>query len=306
MQVFKESGGGPILPVPSTFAIINTRAPLATPPNYQSPPPPSTQPTRFAPPPLPARQISTPALPSPPASNTASGGWQPFFHPDTSPTPTFLTFMNDIFSYLDPTNLGHLLPETFSRFFDDMGYLPSQNAWKLGYTATFNQSKESNADIALKNTLDLFSIEHNLLQRVQGQHVDPTGLNSLYKKVLGNAAAQSLQAPAPPMPAITRRGFIDFMTLEVLAEPSRQWGNLSRLLRKYNLPRYRGWGDLPRSVIPALPDEVTLQKIKDVQTFAQQKAENEVAAMRAKTQLEAKGRQAALDLIDGPRYRYYY
>ena len=109
------------------------------------------------------------------------------------------------------------------------------------------------------------------------------------------------------MPAITRSGFIEFMRIEALSDPSREWGNFSRLLKKYNLPRYRGWGDLPRSVLPEVPDASMLARVASVAAFAQQKGQQELDAARAGAQIRAQGRQAALDLVSDRRveYRYY-
>ncbi|KAG6816630.1 hypothetical protein H0H87_004477 [Tephrocybe sp. NHM501043] len=214
--------------------------------------------------------------------------------------------MNDIFSHLDPQNMGLLLPETFSRFLDDMGYLPHENAWKSGLTATFNQSAESNADRTLKNAFDLFSIDHQLLQRKQGPHVDPTGLSQTLQGVLGGAFMSATREVAPPMPAITRKGFVDITIVEMLSDPSREWGNLSRLLHKYKLPRYIGWGDLPRSVIPAMPDQAMLNRVASVTAFAKQKGEKELEAARMKAQISARANQIAIDLIDDRRYEYRY
>ncbi|KAG6852975.1 hypothetical protein C0991_007786 [Blastosporella zonata] len=216
--------------------------------------------------------------------------------------------MNDIFSYLDPQNTGVLLPETFSRFLDDMGYLPHENAWKAGLNATFNQSAESNADKTLKNAFDLFSIDHQLLQRIQGPHADPTGLTQTLRGVLGGAFPLSTREPAPPMPAITRKGFVDITVIEVLCDPSREWGNLSRMLRKYNLARYSGWGDLPRNTIPAMPDQAMLDRVAGVTAFSKQKGERELEQARMNAQIRARGNQIAVDLLDGTRreYRYVY
>jgi hypothetical protein len=51
---------------------------------------------------------------------TSDSRWQPLYHPDQSPTPTFMTLLDDIFTYLDPSNLEYLIPETYTRFLDDM------------------------------------------------------------------------------------------------------------------------------------------------------------------------------------------
>ncbi|KAF8968396.1 hypothetical protein BDZ97DRAFT_433192 [Flammula alnicola] len=304
-QIFKHSGGGNQVPL------------LAT--NYATPPSTSSQPLantpQNGPPPLPPRRASVLGpISTPPLADQGGAGWQPFFFPDMTPSPTFVTLMNDIFTYLDPTNNGNLVPETFSRFLDDMGYLPHENAWKQGLQATFGLSKESMADKSLKNAFDLFSIDHVLLQRVQPPHVDPTGITTQFQRVLGSAfqpsmlsnAATSHSTVQGPMPAITRKGFIEITTIEVLSDPSKEWGNFSRLLRKYNLPRYAGLGDLPRSVLPAAPDPAMLQRVAGVAAYAKQKGEREIQAARDNAMLAERGRQNAIDLISDNRYTYRY
>lgn len=116
-QVFKQSGGNGAQPVPAS--------------NPTSPPLPAR-----GPPPLPSRSVNAQtAFPStsPLAANgaTTTPGWQPWFSPDSSPTPAFTTLINDIFTHLDPSNVGNLVPETFSRFEDDMGRLLHENACML-------------------------------------------------------------------------------------------------------------------------------------------------------------------------------
>jgi hypothetical protein len=170
-------------------------------------------------------------------------------------------------------------------------------------------SAESMADKTLKNAYDLFSIDHIVQQRIQPTHVDPTGMTSLFRGVIGNAFNSSmLQTPGGlvegPMPLLTRKGFLDITSIEVLADPSKEWGNLSRIIRKYDLPRYKGWGDLPRSVLPDYPDPRTLQKVAAIHAVAKAKAEREVASAHAGALLAAQGRRNALDLISGDR-RYY-
>ncbi|KAG6864080.1 hypothetical protein C0991_000289 [Blastosporella zonata] len=185
-----------------------------------------------------------------------------------SPTPTYTTLLNDIFSYLDPQNTGLLLPETLSRLMDDLGYPINENPWKQGLTsATTNQPSLANADKALKNVFDLCSIEHRALQRPKGD--------------------------STPMPAITRKGLVDFFVIDVLCEPSVQWGNISRLLRKYHLPRYVGWGDLPKTVVPAIPDQATLDRVAGIVAFMRDRAEKE----RGEAQLAENRRQTVVGLV---------
>jgi hypothetical protein len=174
--------------------------------------------------------------------------------------------------------------------------------------ATFNASKETMADKALKIAYDVFSIEHILQPRVQAPHVDPTGLTQTLRRTFGSAFNPSVFGSAGsasgPMPLLTRKGFIDIATIELLSDPSKHWGNMSRMLRKYNLPRYRTWGDLPRSVVPELPHPTMLERVAAVSKAATAKGERELEAMRAQSMLAAKGRQNALDLIDDRRYYY--
>ncbi|KJA20260.1 hypothetical protein HYPSUDRAFT_203961 [Hypholoma sublateritium FD-334 SS-4] len=303
-QVFKQSGGNGQQAIPAST--VPTQPALNTPRGHPgNPGKPSS-----VPPPLPSRPSNTQRTPN--SAGRGSAGWQPWFHPDSSPTDAYITLMNDIFTYLDPTNVGNLVPETFSGFLDDLGYLTHENAWKAGLQSTFALSKESMADKALKNAYDLFSIDHVLLQRQQAPHVDTTGLTASIQSVLGAAYKPSMLgsgvATTPgPMPAITRSGFIEISRIEALSDPSREWGNFSRMLKKYNLPRYRGWGDLPRSVLPAVPDASMLARVAGVTAFAQQKGQQLLDAARVDAQLRAQGRQAALDLISDRRveYRYY-
>lgn len=60
-----------------------------------------------------------------------TSGWHPFFRDDMSPTPTFVTLMNDLFTYLDPANNGNLEPEVLSQLSDDMGVPIKENGCKL-------------------------------------------------------------------------------------------------------------------------------------------------------------------------------
>lgn len=154
----------------------------------------------------------------------------------------------------------------------------------------------------------MFSIDHILQPRVQAPHIDPTGITQQMQRILGSAFQPSLQttgSAAGPMPLLTRKGFIDITTVELLADPSKHWGNISRMLRKYNLPRYRTWGELPRSVVPELPHPMMLERVAAITRVATQKGERELEAARVEAMWKARGQQNSLDLIDGPRYYYY-
>ncbi|KAG6877135.1 hypothetical protein C0993_010056 [Termitomyces sp. T159_Od127] len=208
------------------------------------------------PPPIPACPAPTSLLPTkidPQAEiPSAQSGWEPFFLPDMAPTLTYTTLANEIFTYLDPQNAGILLPETLSHFLDDMGYLPDENYWKNGSKASLGTNDPDisilcDRDKALKNIFDLFSIEHHLLPR------------------------PSVPQSSPSMPAITRKGFIDVTSIDLLIEPSHQWEKINCLLRKYNLPIYQRWGDLPRSVLPSDPEQGMLARVMSTAAIAKQK-----------------------------------
>lgn len=109
-QVFKRSGGGGAPPAPGSFSITPVLA--------------HAEPSRALGTPQPLQATPAPA----PAPSAPPAGWAPWFQPDSSPTPAYLALINDIFTLLDPTNLGNLVPETFSRFLDDMGYPAHENS----------------------------------------------------------------------------------------------------------------------------------------------------------------------------------
>lgn len=169
-------------------------------------------------------------------------------------------------------------------------------------------SAESMADKSLKNAYDLFSIEHMVQQSVQPPYVDPMEVSSQSRGILGNAfspAVLQAQTPPPgPMPLLTRKGFLDITSIEVLGNPSKEWGNLSYIIKKYNLPRYIGWGDIPRSMLPDHPDPRILRKVADIHATANAKAEQELVASYARNTLIAQGGYNAADFIGGDTMVY--
>jgi len=135
-QVYKESGEiDGHLPVLSGNVIVYAGATSPSGPstpyssNYEQTS--AVQPSaghpasRRSPPPLPARprpNVRTSSIP--PVSEFQ---WQPFFLEDTSPTPSFITLFDDIFTHLDSSHSGLITPEAYSRFLDDQEYLPHEN-----------------------------------------------------------------------------------------------------------------------------------------------------------------------------------
>lgn len=120
LQVFAESGGGSNghFPTPSQISITY---PLPSAP-IQAPQPPLPSRVGLGPTNAPPYHTPSPAV--------TEQRWQLFFYADMSPTPTFVTLLNDIFTYLDTSNSGYLIPEAYSRFEDDMGCLPHENTCK--------------------------------------------------------------------------------------------------------------------------------------------------------------------------------
>ncbi|KAF9467470.1 hypothetical protein BDZ94DRAFT_1040999 [Collybia nuda] len=277
---------------------------------YRLPPTPAQGPqndNHNPPPPLPPRSVPTnPPYPHTPGPAPIEQPWQIFVHADMSPTPVCVTLLNDIFTYLDPSNTGYLRPEVYSRFEDDMGCLPHENTWKAGMAGAVGMSQEAAGDKFLKNAFDLFSIEHIIQQRTQLSQGGSNKRASQFQRALGTVfnpmGAQVAQAS---MPLLTRKGFIDVVMIEVLSDPSKSWGSFSRLLRKYDLPRYRTWGELPRSVLPAEPDPRMLQRVASATGASKQQGETALADAQAVALLSARANQIAVDAIGADDRRYY-
>ncbi|SJL05306.1 uncharacterized protein ARMOST_08672 [Armillaria ostoyae] len=178
--------------------------------------------------------------------------------------------------------------------------------------AVYGGSKENMADKALRNAYDLFSIEHVL----KPSHDPPgsttpsitTQLQGLLRNAFNPAMTHSvpLQSSNSQMPLLTRKGFIDIITVEVLSDPSRAWGNLSRVLRMYKLESFWGWCDMPRSVLAEGADQRMLQRVRDISNFAKARGEQQWVSSMARMELERQGRENALDLISDTRYRRLY
>lgn len=52
------------------------------------------------------------------------------------------------------------------------------------------------------------------------------------------------------------------------------------MLKKYDLPQYKGWGDLPRNVLPDRPDQRTVDRMAEAATSARVKITQESTAER--------------------------
>ncbi|KAF8189170.1 hypothetical protein K438DRAFT_1833076 [Mycena galopus ATCC 62051] len=269
-RVFRMSGGGAQAPVASSIAIVYPaeQTPIA---NVSSAP--SRRPTAldtFTRQPRLARMrtstmsavaVSAPrdeAYSSPPPSySTTPGegrapapaqiptGWGPFFAEDMSPTPVFLYLIDAIFKYLDMGRSGYLIPEAYSRFLVDQGYVGRENIWDANLIATRADAADT-ADTALKRVLDFFHIDYVLRPRPR--------------------AAALLPASGGMMPLLTRKGFAEITALELLGDPARGWENLSSLVQAYEVgSAVPMWGPMPRSVLPQEADQRVLARMARLQ-----------------------------------------
>ncbi|KAJ7692236.1 hypothetical protein B0H17DRAFT_1200575 [Mycena rosella] len=228
------------------------------------------------------------AVPIHEGAPTATDGWQRFFHQDMSPTPTFTGLMDAIFTYLDPSNTGCLMPETFSRLLDDMGNPTHENAWKANLNASFGRSKEDAADAALKSAFDAFSIDHVCHPRPRA-----SGRN-----FFGGSAA------AGPMPLITRRGLVDITAVELLSDPAGEFSKLARLVGLYMLQPYSTWGAMPRGVLPPNPDPRMLARVAAAQSSAQRNGQQAFAAAQMSANIQAYANQVAVHAVGTTEYVY--
>ncbi|KAF7359658.1 Oleate hydratase [Mycena venus] len=284
-RVFKISGGGAVNALPSSAVIVhrevnNVPTPLPTPvsPSHPSVPPPAASKTSLGGPHTPDLfQRLYVVL----GWSIGVCGWGPFFTEDMSPSPAFMQLMSSILAYLDTGRTGHLVPEAYSRFLDDQAYVGEGNVWKANLVARMGQTKEDTADKALKRAYDLFSIEYNLRPR-------------------------PASSCGGMMPLLTLKGFMDITAVEMLCDPSKEWGSISRVIKAYNLPSVQGWGDLLRSVLPEEPHPQMMARVARVTAVSREQGQRELEAVRVRTMLEAKGRQNALDLLDDRRYYYTY
>jgi hypothetical protein len=121
----------------------------------------------------------------------------------------------------------------------------------LALQPTYNLTKESAADKAFQNVLEAFGIDHRLKERVQNDNFSKT--KAQFEKFLSPKLAS--RCVPGPMPLLTRQGFFEDSHYDIQQEPSEKWGHWRCVLKKYNLPRYRGWGDLPRAAFPDLPNQ---------------------------------------------------
>jgi hypothetical protein len=146
------------------------------------------------------------------------------------------------------------------------------------------------ADRVLKDVYDLFSIHYVPGERSQALQVgaNPARFGAPFGRLFNPSFIPSPPAPGP-VPLLTRKGFLDVAVIEMLCDPSRQWRTLSRMLRKFDLPQYRGWGDLPRDVLPESPDQRTVERVADLTGLIKAKVTRELAMAQMGLMMATRG-----------------
>ncbi|KAJ6505677.1 hypothetical protein C8R47DRAFT_1192355 [Mycena vitilis] len=291
-QVFKTSGGGALAPVLSSATIFY---------GATSASPPPLPPRHFPGTPQSTSSIST--LSSVASSTYTAVGWAPFFTMDMSPTPVFVQLMTSILAYLDTGRTGHLVPEAYSRFLDDQAYVGGANTWKAGLIPRAGQITEDIADMALKRAFDLFSIEYILRPRPRNPNAT---VDDLTRQLQAMGTTPPASVSGGMMPLLTLKGFMDITAIEMLCDPSTEWGSMARVVRSYDLPEVQAWGELPRSVLPDQPDPRMKARVARATTVSRNQGAQALEASRVRLMLQAQGEQNALDLLDDRRYYYTY
>ncbi|KAJ6564667.1 hypothetical protein B0H19DRAFT_1068189 [Mycena capillaripes] len=232
-----------------------------------------------------ATPIQTGTLPQSPNPDVpAVCGWGKFFTEDMKATPVFRHFMEAIFSYLDTRRTGTLTPEVYSRFLMNQGYVGQENIWNANLVESFGQTKEDVADAALKRNFDLFGIEYILGVRDRANTPAADTVKRQFKSV---ARAITPSASGGMMPLLTRQGFMCITALEALCNPVRHWGSLACIIKIYDLPEVREWGDLPQYVLPSEADPWILASVAEAREQAKDKDKGQIrrAAGYAKSTL---------------------
>ncbi|KAJ6574462.1 hypothetical protein B0H19DRAFT_1254166 [Mycena capillaripes] len=194
-------------------------------------------------------------------------GWGKFFTEDMRATPVFRHFMEAIFSYLDTRRSGALTPEVYSRFLMNQGYVGQENIWNANLVESLGQTKEDVADAALKRNFDSFGIEYILGVRDRPNTPAADTVKRQFKSV---ARAITPSASGGMMPLLTRQGFI-----------------LACIIKIYDLPEVRAWGDLPRYVLPSEADPRILASVAEARVQGKDKDKGQIrrAAGYAKSTL---------------------
>ncbi|KAJ7624029.1 hypothetical protein DFH06DRAFT_1446114 [Mycena polygramma] len=208
-------------------------------------------------------------------------GWAPFFTPEIKTTPVFVHLMNAIFTYLDTKRTGTLSPEVYSRFLINQGLVGPENTWHVNLIASL-QSKEDTADAALRCSFDLLGIEYVLHPRPPKAATADT----MKRHLKSFARALTPSASGGLMPLLTRKGFTALTVINILCNPERHWRSLAVVVRMYDLPEVRGWGELPRGAFPDEAEPRVTARMAQVQLLAKEQGQFKGVTSYAKSQLD--------------------
>ncbi|KAL2826140.1 hypothetical protein BDW59DRAFT_145564 [Aspergillus cavernicola] len=247
----------------------------------------------------PTPQPPTPSSQCPPQPT----GWTSFFNQDMTPSPTFLRLIEELFHHLDPQRTEFITPELYSEYLDACGAPSNHNIWK--HSRTTNNSTDM-ADRELTDHFTAYSVDFTLRPRTPPATPELSPLDPL--SYLPPAQRASLSRFMPPnratslsggqKPLLSFRGWTSLTITSVLLNPSAAWIQLSRVMREFAVPVWRENGDLPREMVPLEPFQPEVERVGVLLEGARANAEREVDAVKARLDLEKRGRENALDLLD--------
>ncbi|KAL4909503.1 hypothetical protein BDW74DRAFT_82805 [Aspergillus multicolor] len=222
-------------------------------------------------------------------SQPTARGWTPLLTEDMKASPTFVRMLEEFFEHLDPQRTGFLSPEVYSQYLEACGAPANHNIWRYSHT-------KSGIDIADRELTDHFtaySIDFTLRPRTPTQRTSLSRFMSQIPSISGGRK-----------PMLSLRGFSELAVTSVLLNPSSAWSQLNRVVKAYRIPAWAEWGELPRDMLPLAPWQPEVDRVRILMEGTRARAEEEIDAVHARAKLEARGRQAALDLLDDRVYVY--
>lgn len=179
-------------------------------------------------------------------------------------------------------------------------------------TPVFGYNREDVADFELRTVYENWSIHHTLHKRSSVpnrdmENVMMPAIGGMIGSAMSKMMKQTMQQRSMSggmMPMISRKGFIDLMTIEIVGEPSKGWLQLNRMARHYNV--WCQWGDVPREMLPEFAPQDLVDRCKRLTEFSQQRATERLHALEVQMQIQKQGREAALRLVDPPGTTYHY
>jgi hypothetical protein len=90
---------------------------------------------------------------------------------------------------------------------------------------------------------------------------------------------------APQTPALTRRGFADLQTIDILIDPDLAADKINRVLTQYAI--WKEWGPLPRSALPSYPAQSAVEKFGRARNYmatGEQPTRQQIGSCQAQTE----------------------